>query len=350
MLDEHVPLFEAFRIKQQLDALACGQLALGVLGVDALRSAAEPRGLAHLLEPSNDFLHGCPWSLGSVPGPGSCAGGGPRAPLGGHRGRQRSGGDGGDRARQPGRDFRVAPEIRTESLVDHLPHPVLGLAAATGDELAARLHRAAVALHFAPEARDAIPVQRRQREHRWPPVRRGWPQDRKRVLQHALRLCGALRVEVALVDDDDVGELDDALLQCLPLVAGIRQLQQHHQVGHARDRGLRLSHADRLDDDHIEPGRFADGQRFARSRGDAAERRAGGRGADECVRRPRQLLHPCLVGEDRAAGHAARRVHRKHRDAMAARDQMQAERFDEGRLAHAGRAADADADRSHRVR
>jgi hypothetical protein len=35
---------------------------------------------------------------------------------------------------------------------------------------------------------------------------------------------------------------------------------------------------------------------------------------------------------------------------MAARDQMQAERFDEGRLTHAGRAADTDADRSQRVR
>src|SRR5215470_4189100 len=35
MLDEHVPLFEGVRVEQQLDALACRELALCVLGVDA---------------------------------------------------------------------------------------------------------------------------------------------------------------------------------------------------------------------------------------------------------------------------------------------------------------------------
>ena len=50
MLDEHVPFFEALRIKQEIEAFARRQLALGVLGVDALLSAAEPRGRALLLE------------------------------------------------------------------------------------------------------------------------------------------------------------------------------------------------------------------------------------------------------------------------------------------------------------
>ena len=38
-------------------------------------------------------------------------------------------------------------------------------------------------------------------------------------------------------------------------------------------------------------------------------------------------------------------IDREHRDAMAVRDQLQAERLDEGRLADAGHARDAEAER-----
>jgi hypothetical protein len=41
VLLEHVPLFEGAVVEQQLDALARRQLALGVLGVDALLAAAQ---------------------------------------------------------------------------------------------------------------------------------------------------------------------------------------------------------------------------------------------------------------------------------------------------------------------
>jgi hypothetical protein len=45
VLDEHVPLFEGAFVEQQFDALARGELALGVLGVDALlhRRPGAPR-------------------------------------------------------------------------------------------------------------------------------------------------------------------------------------------------------------------------------------------------------------------------------------------------------------------
>jgi hypothetical protein len=43
VLLEHVPLFEGAVVEQQLDALARRQLALGMLGVDALLAAAERR-------------------------------------------------------------------------------------------------------------------------------------------------------------------------------------------------------------------------------------------------------------------------------------------------------------------
>jgi hypothetical protein len=40
VLDEHVPFLEAAFVEQQLEALARGELALGVLGGDALLAAA----------------------------------------------------------------------------------------------------------------------------------------------------------------------------------------------------------------------------------------------------------------------------------------------------------------------
>ena len=41
VLLEHIPFFKGTRIEQQLDALARGQLAFGVLAVDALLATAE---------------------------------------------------------------------------------------------------------------------------------------------------------------------------------------------------------------------------------------------------------------------------------------------------------------------
>ena len=58
VLDEHVPLFEGVVVQQQLDALARGELALGMLRVDALLPAAEARLGAALFELFNQFLHG----------------------------------------------------------------------------------------------------------------------------------------------------------------------------------------------------------------------------------------------------------------------------------------------------
>jgi len=43
MLDEHVELLERAFVEQQVDALAGGELALGVLGLDPLLAAAQPR-------------------------------------------------------------------------------------------------------------------------------------------------------------------------------------------------------------------------------------------------------------------------------------------------------------------
>ena len=58
MLDEHVELLERVVIEQKLDALARGQLALGVLGRDALLSAAQPGAVAAGVKAGEDVFHG----------------------------------------------------------------------------------------------------------------------------------------------------------------------------------------------------------------------------------------------------------------------------------------------------
>ena len=58
MLDEHVELLERALVEQQFDALPRGQLAAGVLRLDALLAAAELGAGAALLEGVQDVFHG----------------------------------------------------------------------------------------------------------------------------------------------------------------------------------------------------------------------------------------------------------------------------------------------------
>ena len=57
MGDEHVVFFETARIEQHIEALAGGELALGVLGIDALLAAAKPRFLTSRVERRDDLVH-----------------------------------------------------------------------------------------------------------------------------------------------------------------------------------------------------------------------------------------------------------------------------------------------------
>jgi len=86
-------------------------------------------------------------------------------------------------------------------------------------------------------------------------------------------------------------------------------------------------------------------QRLARLLGDAAERSRGRAGPDEGALVDRQLLHPGLVAEDRAAADARRGVDRQDGYTVAALDQMQTQHLDEGALADARHAGQADAQR-----
>ncbi len=147
---------------------------------------------------------------------------------------------------------------------------------------------------------------------------------------------------VGLVDEDQIGQFDDAALQSLQLVAGGRRQDQEEHVDHVGDGRFGLAGADGLDQHRIEPRRLADEDRLARMAGDAAGPLAGRGRADEGRRRARQFGHPRLVAEDGAAAAFRSGIDREHGDAMAARDAVEAEALDEGRFAGAGRAGNAD--------
>jgi hypothetical protein len=228
---------------------------------------------------------------------------------------------------------------------DALPHPgfVLGTAP-LGQAPTGRLQFAPGAC-LAPEIVQPRAPERAELQH---------PADRVRVRAQPAHGAGDLRprargsvlVEVGLVDDHQVGQFHHALLDGLQVVARVGQLHQHEQVGHAGHGGLALAHAHGFDDDDVEARGLAQQHGFTRLLGHAAQRATGRTGADEGALVHAEPLHARLVTEDAAAAQAAAGVDGQHRHAVPALHQEQAQRLDEGALAHAGNAADAQAKRA----
>jgi hypothetical protein len=60
VLDEHIEFLETSLVEQELDALPRGQLAAGVLRLDALFAAAQSRAGAPLFKSFQDVFHQLP--------------------------------------------------------------------------------------------------------------------------------------------------------------------------------------------------------------------------------------------------------------------------------------------------
>jgi len=58
VLDKHVPFFESALVQQHLQALTGCELALGMLGINALLPAAQPRRSALFFQLFQDVVHG----------------------------------------------------------------------------------------------------------------------------------------------------------------------------------------------------------------------------------------------------------------------------------------------------
>ena len=147
---------------------------------------------------------------------------------------------------------------------------------------------------------------------------------------------------IALVDDEDIGDLHDAGLDGLHIVA---HAGDQHDYGHLRDGGdldLVLPDADGFDDDVIPAGGVHQAGQIGGGAGEAAHGAAGGHGTDEDSGVGVVLLHADAIAQNGAAGNAAAGVHGEDGDGLALLAQLQRQRVHQRALARAGRAGDAD--------
>ncbi len=165
--------------------------------------------------------------------------------------------------------------------------------------------------------RDAGPFGRNRADNRG--------RDAARQAQHGLQftlhaVCAGL---IGLVDHEHVGDLHDACLDGLHVVAHAGH--QHHH-GHLRQSGdlhFVLPHADGLDQHVIAAGASIRRARSRVARGQAAQRAASRHRADENSRIGMMLLHADAVAQNGAASGPAARVHRQNRHGLALLPQCQ---------------------------
>ena len=72
------------------------------------------------------------------------------------------------------------------------------------------------------------------------------------------RLIGA--GQIRFVDDDNIGDLEDAGFFPLQLVAGLRLDDEHNGVGHPPDRRIGLAGADGFNKDTVKPQMISSGR------------------------------------------------------------------------------------------
>ena len=110
-----------------------------------------------------------------------------------------------------------------QPLVDHGPHPAQLLGLAPGGELARCVHHLVVRRDLVPDGVEALVAQARARQHRGVPQGggRGHQVQGGGVVVRGVAGPGHV-VALGLVHRHQVGELEDALLDALQLVAGAR--------------------------------------------------------------------------------------------------------------------------------
>ena len=157
---------------------------------------------------------------------------------------------------------------------------------------------------------------------------------------------GRQRLPVGLVDQDQVGQLDDAAFDALQIVPAARHHQQDHRVDELVHEVLRLPDAHRLDDDPVVARRLAERNRLPRRARHAPQGLPRRTGPHVRPRVTAQRRHPRFVPEDTPARAHRTRVHRQHRHPVASVEQLRPETLDESALADAGRPSDAEPPRS----
>ena len=167
----------------------------------------------------------------------------------------------------------------------------------------------AEARHILPDLADAGPFKRRDRAHRDVPFRqrRADQPQRTRIVRHRAP-CRGNELAIRLVDEDEIGELDDPALDPLQPVPRRRWQDQHEEVDDLGDRRLGLADADRLDQHRVKPGSLAEQNCRAAAARYSTASVAGRGGADEGCGRLCQFGHAGLVAEDGTTAALRRRV------------------------------------------
>ena len=218
-------------------------------------------------------------------------------------------------------DLRVAVKVFTQCLVDRLVHPVFGLPVAVALVVAVlasvNFRKSSMPFQISRRARCL------RRPSRCTPCGRQ-PESGIGKRFSAFAGSGALASSAAL-HGCRRRHLLIAIMSAISMMPrlipcnsspGSCDLEQQEQVDHRMDGRFGLADADRLDEDHVEPGRFAQDDR---SRAFCAPRRRAilptGEGRMKTDGLCTKLLHAGLVAEDRAAAAFRTGVDRQHRRA-----------------------------------
>ena len=163
--------------------------------------------------------------------------------------------------------------------------------------------------------------------------------SRDHVVQLAYRGVGP--VSVALIDHEQVGDLEQPCLCRLNAVAHTWRKQHDGGVGSRCDVDLGLTHADGLDEHDVEASRLENSHRLRGSGRHAAELPARCHRPDEDICVGRVRLHAHAIAQQCATRERRRRVDREHTNPLLAFTPQCNERGRRRRLPHAGRTGEA---------
>src|ERR1039458_5620073 len=147
---------------------------------------------------------------------------------------------------------------------------------------------------------------------------------------------------IALVDDEDIGDLHDAGLDGLDIVAHAGDQDHYGDLGDGGNFDLVLTDADGFDDDVIPAGGVHEAGEVGGGAGQSAHGAAGGHGTDEDAGGGGVLLHAYAVAQNGAAGGTAAGVYGEDGEGLALLAQLQRQGVHQRALAGAGGAGDAD--------
>ena len=155
----------------------------------------------------------------------------------------------------------------------------------------------------------------------------------------ALHTFGA--VAVRLVDDEDVGDLHDAGLDRLHVVAHAGNKNDHRYVGQRDDVHFVLAHADGLDQHHVASAGVEHRRDVRRGAGQSAQRTARGHAADVDARIGVVRLHANAVAENRASAERTGRIDGDDANRLSLLAILARQLIDQRALARARRAGQA---------